>query len=366
MSGIRIEDLHVSIDGRAIVDIGMLDIQSSTTTALTGPSGCGKSTLLGAVCGIVEADRGRILVGGIDVTNVPTHRRGIGLVFQDNQLFPHLSVEQNVAYGLRFHGVKAPDAKQRVHEMLALVGLDGFEQRSVTNLSGGEAKRVALARALAVQPQVLLLDEPLSALDADLRDRLLDDLVTLLSQLGMTCLWVTHDLAEARRVATSIRRMNERGSLLDEPVHRTAWRVVPIAAHDTHDLRRSVLRDGTPTTDVVFEGDDTALHFAAVDDSGRIGAIASWFLRERTGSAQRGLQLRGMASEPEFRGSGAASSLLRAGDGLAQSVGATEIWARARDTALGFYERHGFIIVGEGYLDATTGLAHHDITRQVR
>jgi thiamine transport system ATP-binding protein len=162
-----------------------------------GPSGCGKTTLLRVIAGLQRPDAGRVLLDGRDLAGVPPHRRGIGLVFQDHALFQHRDVWGNVAFGLRMRGDPPREIDRRVAELLALVGLSGYERRSVGTLSGGEAQRVALARALAPEPRVLLLDEPLGSLDRRLRDRLLEDLGRLFAELRVTALYVTHDQAEA-------------------------------------------------------------------------------------------------------------------------------------------------------------------------
>ncbi|MGB1724660.1 MAG: ABC transporter ATP-binding protein [Ilumatobacteraceae bacterium] len=164
-------------------------------------SGSGKSTLLRAVAGLVDVESGRVMVDGVDVTAVPTHRRSVGMVFQDEQLFPHHDVAGNVAFGLEMAGVERGERDSRVAEVLTAVGLDGFGGRDVSTLSGGEAKRVALARSLAPRPTVLLADEPLTGLDADLHNRLAIEVRSVLRTSGTTTLWVTHDRAEAELVA---------------------------------------------------------------------------------------------------------------------------------------------------------------------
>jgi len=165
--------------------------------AVLGPSGSGKTTLLRVISGLQAPDRGRVLVDGEDVAGVPPHRRGIGLVFQDHALFPHRDVAGNVGFGLRMRRDTPAAIASRTAELLDLVGLSGFERRSVGTLSGGEQQRVALARALAPEPRLLLLDEPLGSLDRRLRDRLLDDLARLFEELALTALYVTHDQTEA-------------------------------------------------------------------------------------------------------------------------------------------------------------------------
>jgi thiamine transport system ATP-binding protein len=193
-----VEDVTVRFGERTVLDDVSLTVDTGEIVALLGPSGCGKTTLLRVIAGLQIPDLGAVLWDGADLAGVPPHRRGIGLVFQDLQLFPHKDVGGNVAFGLRMHGAPRDVTTRRVTEMLELVGLPGFEHRRVATLSGGEAQRVALARALAPEPKVLLLDEPLGALDRDLHDRLALDVRALLRQVGITAIHVTHDEAEAR------------------------------------------------------------------------------------------------------------------------------------------------------------------------
>jgi thiamine transport system ATP-binding protein len=188
---------------RALDDIS-LAIDPGEIVVILGPSGCGKSTLLRALAGLQPLHGGRVLIDGTDATNRPPHRRGIGVMFQDPTLFPHRSVGRNIAFGLRMAGLDRAAQEQRVDEMLALVGLPGFTDRTVDTLSGGEAQRVALARSLAPAPRLLLLDEPLAALDRALRDRLAVDIPAVLRATGTAALHVTHDHDEAFAIADRI------------------------------------------------------------------------------------------------------------------------------------------------------------------
>ena len=181
-----------------------LTIKHQEIVALTGPSGSGKTTLLRCIAGLESISAGVIRLNGQDITNQPAHQRNIGMVFQDNQLFPHLTVGQNVAYSLKIRHTPKKITDQKVREVLSLVGLNHLIDRTVTNLSGGEAKRVAVARALIAEPQVLLLDEPLTGLDIELHGRLLEDLGKLLRTRGTTVLHVTHDKAEASAIADRV------------------------------------------------------------------------------------------------------------------------------------------------------------------
>ncbi len=194
---LTLERIGVAIDGRRILDDVSLDVADGERLALLGPSGSGKSTALRVIAGLQAPSVGRVLLGGRDVTRVPAHRRGVGLVFQDAALFPHRDVAGNVGFGPRVAGLPDDERRTRVSEALELVGLAGTERRDVTTLSGGEAQRVALARALAPRPQVLLLDEPLGALDGPLRRRLQTDLRALFERLELTVVHVTHDVGEA-------------------------------------------------------------------------------------------------------------------------------------------------------------------------
>ena len=198
---LEIDRISVTFGRRRVLDAVSLDVASGEVVALRGPSGSGKTTLLRVIAGLLAPDAGAVRVDGRDVTTEPTHLRRIGMVFQDNQLFPHRDVAGNVEFGLRMQRVSRPERRRRTEEVLALVGLDGFERRRVTSLSGGEAKRVALARSLAPEPSVLLLDEPLTGLDRELHDQLAADLSALLRRNRMTALLVTHDAAEADAIS---------------------------------------------------------------------------------------------------------------------------------------------------------------------
>jgi thiamine transport system ATP-binding protein len=198
---LEVNDVAVAFDGTVVLDGVSLALAAGEVVALVGPSGSGKSTLLRIIAGIVSPDRGTVCIDGLDVTGAPTHRRGVGMVFQDNQLFPHLSTLDNVTFGLKMAGRGRADRDEAGRRWLQRVGLAGFGDRRVTELSGGEAKRVALARTLATEPSVVLLDEPLTGLDRELHDRLAVDLAALLRGAATTVLLVTHDHDEADTVA---------------------------------------------------------------------------------------------------------------------------------------------------------------------
>ncbi|WP_395693368.1 ABC transporter ATP-binding protein [Nocardioides sp.] len=218
---LTVEDLTIAYDGAPAVVDASLALADGQVLAVLGPSGSGKSTLLRAIAGLEPAAAGRVCWDGADLAGVPTHKRGFALMFQDGQLFGHLTVARNVGYALRLR--RAPDARARVRELLDLVGLAGYEDRLPATLSGGERQRVALARSLAVQPRLLLLDEPLSALDAGLRERLATDLRDILRSSGTTALMVTHDQEEAFTVADRLAVMRS-GRIVQQGEIADVWR----------------------------------------------------------------------------------------------------------------------------------------------
>jgi len=193
---LHITDLVVVRGSTRVLDGVSLAVAAGERVSLHGPSGCGKSTLLHAIAGLIEVERGAIVVNGRDITHEPPHLRGIGLVFQDDRLFPHFNVGDNVSYSLRVRGVDKQQRHAVAAAWLERVGLTGFARRQVDSLSGGESKRVAMARTLAAEPSVVLLDEPLSGLDDALHATLLADLRELFVAMGTSVLHVTHDRAE--------------------------------------------------------------------------------------------------------------------------------------------------------------------------
>ena len=219
-TGLSVRGLAVTYGDLHAVDGVDLEVAAGEVVALLGASGSGKSSLLRAVAGLEDVAAGEVAWDGRSMVRVPVHKRGFGLMFQDGQLFEHRDVGSNIAYGLT--GLPRAQRGERVREMLELVGLPGFERRRVTTLSGGQAQRVALARALAPAPRLLLLDEPLSALDRALREQLATDVRTILRQGGTTALYVTHDQDEAMTVADRVGVM-EAGRLLRLDTPQRLW-----------------------------------------------------------------------------------------------------------------------------------------------
>ena len=192
-------------DGTLALEPATLDIARGETLVLLGPSGCGKTTMLRIIAGLERPDAGgRVLFDGKDMTAVPIERRNVGMVFQSYALFPNMTVAENIGYGLKIRGVSNKERAERVAELVALTNISGLENRRIDQLSGGQRQRVALARAVAIRPGILLLDEPLTALDAALRDRLRGELNRLLRALGITTIYVTHDQSEAMELGDRI------------------------------------------------------------------------------------------------------------------------------------------------------------------
>lgn len=286
--GLRVQDLTVSLGGAEVLSSVSLEVPTGEVLAVLGPSGCGKSTLLRAVAGLERPDHGTVTVDGQDVSRLPAYRRGFALMFQDGQLFGHLTVAENVAYPLRLRrrghparpGRRERDA--RVAELLELVGVPDLGERDPATLSGGERQRVALARALAVRPRLLLLDEPLSALDRDLRERLAADLRSILTRAGTTALLVTHDHDEAFAVADRMAllragRLVQDGTVEEvwrRPVDAEAARFLGYARVLSADQARPVLRAHDDPAHLGCGGGAVALRRSAlqVHDTGPLGA----------------------------------------------------------------------------------------------
>ena len=204
-----VTDVEVRFGDRAVIDALSLHVDDREVVAILGPSGAGKSTLLRVIAGLLRPDSGVVTLDGVDITDTPAHLRNIGMMFQDEQLFPHLDVAANIAFGPRMQRWPSAAVAERVDELLSLVGLGGFGSRRVDRLSGGEKKRVALARSLAPRPAVLLLDEPLTGLDRELHDRLITELADVLRVTETTTVLVTHDADEAAALATTVMQWSE-------------------------------------------------------------------------------------------------------------------------------------------------------------
>ncbi|MDQ4214453.1 ABC transporter ATP-binding protein [Microbacterium capsulatum] len=211
---LEFRDVRRSFGAAVALDGLSLELVPGEMLALLGPSGCGKTTALRMVAGFEQPDSGAVLLDGRDVSATPAHRRDVGMVFQSYSLFPHLTAAENVAFGMRMRGMPSAKRRQRAHELLELVGLPAHGGRLPRQLSGGQQQRVALARALALEPRVLLLDEPLSALDAQVRQALRDEIRRLQQELGITTLFVTHDQEEALCMSDRVAVM--RGGRLEQ------------------------------------------------------------------------------------------------------------------------------------------------------
>ncbi len=223
MALLEVIDVNKNYEGDFALDKINLWLNSGNLLCLLGPSGCGKTSLLRIIAGLEKTDTGTVKFDGRDLSRVPPHRRGFGMMFQDFSLFPHKNVFDNVAFALQLKNQSRERTIRRVKELLHLVGLEGFEMRNVNRLSGGESQRVALARSLASQPRLLMLDEPLGSLDRVLRERLLVDLYRILKQVGITTIYVTHDHAEAFTVADVVAVMNN-GKVMQVDKPETLYR----------------------------------------------------------------------------------------------------------------------------------------------
>jgi ABC-type Fe3+/spermidine/putrescine transport system ATPase subunit len=208
MAFLELTDIHKTYENEPLLCGVMFGVERGEIACLLGPSGSGKTTLLRIIAGLEAPERGKVAIEGVDITGLPAHRRGVVLMFQDYALFPHRTVAENIAFGLRMQRKSRAAIAARVAEMLTLTGLEGFADRDVNVLSGGERQRVALARSLAPQPRLLLLDEPLGALDRNLRERLLEELPVILRRVGVTAITVTHDQEEAFALSDRVVLLN--------------------------------------------------------------------------------------------------------------------------------------------------------------
>lgn len=249
---LELDDVTVRFGTTTAVDEVSLTLEEAQVLAVLGPSGCGKSTLLRAVAGLEHLDAGSVRWGGRDLRGVPTHERGFALMFQDGQLFAHASVGDNIAYPLRLRRVGPGERRRRVEELLRLVGLPGYADRRPATLSGGEQQRVALARSLAADPGLLLLDEPLSALDRSLRERLAGDLREILVSTGTTAVLVTHDHDEAFTIADRMAVMLA-GEVVQEGTTAEVWRA-PASREVAEFIGFETFLEGHAARTVVGEG----------------------------------------------------------------------------------------------------------------
>ena len=213
MGNIRLKNVSKSLKGTRILQNIHLNIPTGKFFALLGPSGCGKTSLLRLIAGLDKVDSGQIFLDDVDITDWPIHKRPINVVFQNYALFPHLNVFDNIAYSLKLKKIPAPLIKQKVFKLLEAFHLENHVHKSITELSGGQQQRVALARAIINEPDVLLLDEPLAALDFKLREKMLLELIELQDKLKTTFLYVTHDQFEALTVADQMAIMNPNGEI---------------------------------------------------------------------------------------------------------------------------------------------------------
>jgi thiamine transport system ATP-binding protein len=249
---LRLDAATVRFGARTVLDALDLDVAEHEIVCVLGPSGSGKSTLLRAVAGLTPLDAGRVLLDGADQRDVPAHRRGVGLMFQDHQLFPQRDVGGNVGFGPRMHKAPREQRQRRVAELLDLVGLPDAQARAVGTLSGGEQQRVALARALAPEPRLLMLDEPLGQLDRSLRERLVVELRQLFGRLGTTVLAVTHDQGEAFALADRVVLMRD-GTVAQSGTPSEVWQhpadefVARFLGFDT--IADAVVSGGTAATE---------------------------------------------------------------------------------------------------------------------
>lgn len=285
---LEIKDLTVRFGQVAAVDAVTMTVPTGVVQALLGPSGCGKTTLLRAVAGLVEPSEGTIAYDGQPLAGVPVHRRGFALMFQDGQLFAHQTVARNIGYPLRLRRLERPAIGARVAELLDLVGLPDAGNRMPATLSGGERQRVALARALAVRPRLLLLDEPLSALDRDLRESLAGQLREILKAEQTTAVMVTHDQEEAFAVADQIGVMRA-GALLQVGAASEVWQH-PVDAWTARFLGYATVLEGSAARIVTGSEAPIALRRSAlrVDAS---GALQARVVSARSGPEQTRVEL---------------------------------------------------------------------------
>ncbi|MFF7599921.1 ABC transporter ATP-binding protein [Streptomyces mirabilis] len=298
-SGIRFDRVSVAYDGTTVLDSLDLTVEPGEVMALLGPSGSGKTTALRAVAGFVRPASGRVFIGDRDMTALPPHRRGVGMVVQQYALFPHMRVKDNVAFGLRAQKVAKGEIRGRVAEALEMTGMAAYARRHPRELSGGQQQRVAIARALAIRPGVLLLDEPLSALDAQLRSGMLAELARLHRELpDMSILYVTHDQIEALTLADRIAVM-DKARLRDVGTPRELYRAPRTAFTASFVGNANLLPVTVGAGGVAFGG--TELKVATGDAAP--GAAATLCVRPHlVGLGAGPNQVAGTVSEVQWRG----------------------------------------------------------------
>ncbi len=282
-------------DKQVLRDIS-LSVAAGEIITLLGPSGCGKSTLLQIVAGLLPADTGTVQWAGQQLAKVPPHQRNFGLMFQDYALFPHKSVAENVAFGLKTAKQPKPQIQARVSEMLTLVGLAGFDDRDVNTLSGGEQQRVALARALAPKPRLLMLDEPLGALDRALRETLLDELRQILRDLQQTTIYVTHDQEEAFAISDRMLIMNA-GEIVQAGAPQAVYQA-PASAFAARFLGFSNILTGT----VIEEGVQLPFGNLPLATTANAGASVTILIRPEAATLSTTDGITGTVLDVSFRG----------------------------------------------------------------
>jgi len=316
---LSIRDIHKQYEGKPLLRGISFEAAPGETVCLLGPSGSGKSTLLRIISGLEEAESGQVWWDGVDLARVPVHLRRFGLMFQDYALFPHRSVFQNVAFGLRMQGMRKPVIEAQVHEALVRVNMSDFSNRRVTDLSGGEQQRVALARALAPRPRLLMLDEPLGALDRTLREQLGQFLRDVLHQTGIPAIYVTHDQEEAFAIADRLVLLNQGRVEQDGPPHQVYNR--PATAWTARFLGLTNLLDGYVIAQAPMRVSTALGDFVSTDKGEhlpQIGAAVTLLLRP--GGIQPGIpktpenRLEGFVEDVIFRGEGYGVRLLCAGN----------------------------------------------------
>src|SRR5829696_7226875 len=268
MANVRVKDLVKRYDQVMAVNHVSVEIREGSLTAILGPSGCGKTTMLRCIAGLLMPDEGQIFIGEKDVTRLEPFKRNLGMVFQRPSMFPHMTAYDNIAWGLQLRNWAKNDIARRVSEMLQLVHLGGMEERAFRQLSGGQAQRVVIARALAPAPDILLLDEPLSALDAKLRDELILEIAEIHRKTGCTTLLVTHDQAEALTIADNVLLMNDgnieqEGSPLD--IYRNPRTLFSAMFIGTNNFLPGIVRN--IAEDVEVEVEDLGVIFRAKQNS---------------------------------------------------------------------------------------------------